>query len=86
MNDKIEYLHRSKVGKVSDKWSSYLTDYDALFQKFQYDPLLLLEIGVQNCGSLETWAKYFVNGQKFIGCDIVPNCGLHIYEDTKFHS
>jgi len=83
MSDNIEYLHRSKIGKVSDKWSSYLTYYDSLFSKYKSSPICLLEIGVQNGGSLETWAKYFHNAQALIGCDIDPNCGLLVYEDPR---
>lgn len=29
----------------------------------------MLEIGVQNGGSLELWSKYFKSGKKFVGCD-----------------
>lgn len=27
----IDTLHRSKTGKVSDKWASYLPHYDAIY-------------------------------------------------------
>lgn len=79
----IENLHRNKKGKVSDKWSSYLKYYDALLKPIQDDPVSLLEIGVQNGGSLETWAKFFSHGENFIGCDIDPNCGQLRYEDPR---
>ena len=83
MKNTIENLHRSKTGKVSDKWSSYLKYYDALLKPIQDEPVSMLEIGVQNGGSLETWAKFFVNGENFIGCDIDPNCGKLRYEDPR---
>src|SRR3990167_79541 len=41
----IEQLHRSKTGKVSDKWSSYLPYYDRLFSPLRFSPVRLLEIG-----------------------------------------
>ena len=59
----IESLHRNKVGKVSDKWESYLEYYDTLLAPRRNLPVSLLEIGVQNGGSLETWAAYFNNAR-----------------------
>ena len=79
----INDLHRSKTGKVSDKWESYLEYYDFLFGPQRNRPLTLLEIGVQNGGSLETWAEYFKAGRKFVGCDIDPKCGLLEYQDPR---
>jgi len=53
----IETLHRQKkTGKVSDKWDSYLPIYDRLFGPRKDDAIGLLEIGVQNGGSLEIWS------------------------------
>jgi hypothetical protein len=66
----IETLHRNKIGKVSDKWDSYLGYYDALLGPRRHLPVSILEIGVQNGGSLETWAEYFKSGERFVGCDI----------------
>jgi len=83
MTDTIEKLHRGKIGKVSDKWSSYLKYYDTLMNPLKEEPVSLLEIGVQNGGSLETWSRYFQNGENFIGCDIDPNCGKLQYDDPR---
>jgi hypothetical protein len=47
------------MGKVSDKWSSYLPFYDELFEKYRTQNLNLLEISVQNGGSLVTWKIFF---------------------------
>ena len=79
----INALHRNKTGKVSDKWASYLAYYDTLFGPLREQPLTMLEIGVQNGGSLETWSRYFKAGQRFIGCDIDPKCGTLQYEDQR---
>jgi hypothetical protein len=76
---RIETLHRGKTGKVSDKWASYLGYYDTLFASLRDSPVSMLEIGVQNGGSLETWSRYFEAGERFIGCDIDPHCGLLQY-------
>jgi Methyltransferase domain len=79
----IETLHRSKTGKVSDKWESYLGYYDALLRPRRHLPVSILEIGVQNGGSLETWAEYFKFGERFVGCDINPKCATLQYDDPR---
>ncbi len=79
----IEALHRNKTGKVSDKWESYLGYYDSIFRSKCDDEVCLLEIGVQNGGSLETWSKYFERGRMFIGCDIDPNCASLTFDDPR---
>lgn len=72
-------------GKVTDKWSSYLSTYDRIFHSFKEKPINLLEIGVQNGGSLEVWADYFPNSKNIIGCDINPNCKNLRYENNKIN-
>jgi len=79
----VESLHRTKTGKISDKWESYLPHYDQLFLPLRDSSLNLLEIGIQNGGSLETWASYFRNGKLFIGCDIDTKCEVLRYEDSR---
>lgn len=79
----VNALHREKKGKASDKWSIYLGVYDRIFLSFREIPLRLLEIGVQNGGSLEVWSQYFVNHKKIVGCDINPKCGELHYEDSR---
>ena len=72
-------------GKLSDKWSIYITEYDRLFSIYRDQPVRMLEIGIQNGGSLEIWSKYFHNGMKFIGADINPGCfSLHFDNDKIF--
>ena len=79
----IETLHRNKTGKISDKWASYLPYYDNLFSPLREQSITLLEIGVQNGGSLETWSHYFNNATLLIGCDIDPKCAELRYEDPR---
>lgn len=57
-------------GKILDKWSSYLEIYDEIFAPNRDEPVRLLEIGVQNGGSLDLWAGYFRNASEIIGCEI----------------
>lgn len=79
----IEKIHLSNTGKVSDKWSSYLKFYDRILAHLQNEGVSILEVGVQNGGSLETFAKFFENGVVFVGCDIDPRCALLKYEDPR---
>lgn len=76
-------LYGEHQGKVSDKWSIYLAEYDRLFSGFRAHPVRLLEIGIQNGGSLEIWSKYFPNAQVLVGCDINTDCANLVYNDPR---
>ena len=77
----LHQLYAEHTGNVSDKWSLYLTEYDRLFNDYRDKPIRLLEIGIQNGGSLEIWSKYFSNAVALIGCDINPDCARLSYDD-----
>lgn len=79
----LHQLYSEHTGKVSDKWYLYLTEYDRLFFNYRDKPIRLLEIGVQNGGSLEIWSKYFGNALALIGCDINPDCARLKYDDPR---
>src|SRR5579871_2047295 len=76
-------IHRSHTGKASDKWESYLGNYDRLFHDIRNNKVKIVEVGVQNGGSLEVLSKYFANAEKIIGCDINPLCANLKYESPK---
>ncbi|MHB8190849.1 MAG: glycosyltransferase family 2 protein [Ferrimicrobium sp.] len=76
-------LYRDHHGKLSDKWSLYLETYDKVLAPFQSKPIDLLEIGVQNGGSLEILAHFFTNATHLIGCDIDPLCEELTYDDPR---
>lgn len=63
-------------GRVSDKWEQYLSIYDREFAPFiaAGKPVRLLEIGVQNGGSLEIWNALLPAGSTIIGIDINNEC------------
>jgi SAM-dependent methyltransferase len=63
-------------GHVSDKWEQYLAIYEVELQRFiaRASPVRMLEIGVQNGGSLELWAKYLPAGSSIVGMDIDEKC------------
>ena len=68
--------------KSSDKWENYIDVYTQFFEVFlkQNSPISLLEIGVQNGGSLEIWKKYFPAGSTFVGLDVNPECAKLDFE------
>lgn len=82
MNLSFEEIHKAKTGKVSDKWESYLRHYDSLFAMYRDQNISLLEIGIQNGGSLDTYCEYFKNAKILIGCDINVNCSKLNYEEA----
>ncbi len=75
----LSKIFEDHVGKYSDKWSSYLDIYSDLFSPIFLDDSDILEIGIQNGGSLEIWAKAFPNAKQLIGLDVHPKC-----KDLKF--
>ncbi len=78
-------LYAEHNGKVSDKWSSYLTLYESELKHVRTTARSILEIGVQNGGSLEIWAKYFPAAQSIVGCDVNPKCANLVYADPRIH-
>ena len=68
------FAHR---GKLVDKWEQYLAIYEQELGSLAAasKPLRLLEIGVQNGGSLELWADFLPPGSTIVGLDIDPRIG-----------
>jgi len=83
MTEELQRMYTEHPGKVSDKWSVYLEKYDSAFNDYKDKAICLLEIGVQNGGSLEVWSRFFPNARKIIGCDINQQCALLEYEDPR---
>ncbi len=79
----LKRLYEDHTGKVSDKWSIYLPEYDRAFREYRDEPISLLEIGVQNGGSLEIWSTYFPNARALVGCDINPDCAKLAFDDPR---
>jgi glycosyltransferase involved in cell wall biosynthesis len=82
MADKtLKQICEEHEGKVSDKWSVYIDEYDRILSPYRKKHVRLLEIGIQNGGSLEIWSKYFPRAQNLVGCDINPDCSSLRYEN-----
>lgn len=79
----LKRLYTDHRGKVSDRWSLYLTEYDRLLAGFRDKPIALLEIGIQNGGSLEIWSAFFPVARQLVGCDINPDCGQLVFDDPR---
>jgi hypothetical protein len=76
-------LYAAHQGKVSHKWSLYIEEYDRLLAPCRDTPVQLLEIGVQNGGSLELWAQFLPSAEKLVGCDVNPRCAQLRYDDPR---
>lgn len=75
--EKIENLHRyflNNNGKIIHKWIHYFDIYERYFKKYTGRPVLMVEIGVDNGGSIEMWKKYLGPDSIIVGLDIRPGC------------
>ena len=81
--NRLRNLCEAHSGKVSDKWDSYIQIYDELFRDKSDSAKSILEIGIQNGGSLEIWSKYFPLAEKIYGVDINPMCKSLIFDDDR---
>jgi hypothetical protein len=83
MKDLLKQVFLNHTEKVSDKWTLYINEWDRIFSPYRDLPIDLFEIGIQNGGSLEIWAKYFTNAKKIIGCDIDEKCRELSFTDPR---
>ncbi len=61
-----------KSSASSHAWD-YLRHYEDYFKPFKSEPIDLIEIGVEDGSSIETWLKYF-DRARIIGIDVNPAC------------
>lgn len=66
----IEDIFFNKLDKKCDKWYPYFHAYEKHLKKFKGTEFKLLEIGVQNGGSIELWHHYFGDKCSIYGVDI----------------
>ncbi|MCL2283458.1 MAG: class I SAM-dependent methyltransferase [Fibromonadales bacterium] len=81
-------VYKEHNGFVSHKWIHYFFIYDRIFGRFleKGEPIKMLEIGVQNGGSLEIWKKYLPPNSDIHGVDINEKCLLLKFDDSiSFH-
>ena len=70
----LKDLYQNHSGKVSDKWTIYINEYEDKLKQYQKLPIKFFEIGILNGGSLEIFSKYFSSAELILGCDIDPKC------------
>ncbi|SDP63292.1 class I SAM-dependent methyltransferase [Phyllobacterium sp. OV277] len=70
-------------GFGSDKWLSYFEIYQKQFESLREKEINLLEIGIQNGGSLEIWAQFFPKAHRILGCDIDAACAKLQFADQR---
>jgi hypothetical protein len=84
MND-LEKYFKNNTGRLIHKWHHYFDVYEKHFSRFRNKPVVILEIGVYQGGSLQMWKNYFGEQAQIFGVDINPNCkeleekNVHIY-------
>lgn len=72
-------LNDLAIKHVTDKWDNdgyghaYCSIYESIFDRMQNDPIKLLEIGIEDGGSIRMWRDYFSYGRIY-GIDII-DCG-----------
>ena len=81
--NKFKNLHSNNTEKVSDKWESYLDYYNEIFMPLKNKDISLLEIGIQNGGSLQTYLNFFKNAEMIVGCDIDDKCHNLDYDNKR---
>lgn len=64
----------------SDKWQPYFEIYERHLTRFRNTPCTLVEIGVQNGGSLDMWCKFLGDQSRIIGIDVDPTCANLKYD------
>ncbi len=71
-------IHLNNSSLASDKWEACFNHYERHLASFRgrSEETTLLEIGVQNGGSLEVWKQYLGKQSRIIGTDINPATGL----------
>ncbi|MBR0679527.1 glycosyltransferase [Roseomonas eburnea] len=82
MRPTLTELFLAHEGRISNKWEQYLSIYDHELAGFREaeEPARLVEIGVQNGGSLELWAKFLPPGSTILGIDVDPECAKLTFE------
>lgn len=72
----------NSLEKKSHKWSRYMSVYAQYLERFKDTPITLVEVGVQNGGSLELWSKILHPKSLIIGIDIDPKCAKLQFKKT----
>jgi hypothetical protein len=83
MSQLREYFDNNTNGNCITKWHHYFEIYEFWFSKYRNNPVVILEIGVFQGGSLKMWNEYFGENCKIYGIDINPECKKFESENIK---
>jgi hypothetical protein len=72
-------------GPLIDKWIHYFDIYHRHFARFVAQSPTILQIGINQGGSLEMWKKYFGAGVRVIGIDRNPLCGMFMADEVQIY-
>jgi len=73
VND-LERYFNNNTGRPIQKWQHYFDIYDRHFSRFRGAEVHVVEIGVDQGGSLQMWKDYFGQNAKIYGVDINYTC------------
>lgn len=74
MSRSLYEIFNTNTGKVIHKWNFCFPIYERHFAPWKGRPVTLLEIGVQNGGSIDMWKEYLGKDSRIIGIDINQKC------------
>jgi hypothetical protein len=70
----LESYFRANDQRLIHKWMHYFEVYHRHFARFRGKPVVVVEFGVNQGGSLQMWQDYFGPDAKIYGVDIDPRC------------
>jgi len=85
LNYSFSEVFNNHKGNYADKWEGYLFIYDEIFLHWKSRAISLLEIGVDNGGSLELFQKFFTNIKIIVGIDINEKCRNIEFQDNRIN-
>lgn len=74
MSKSLYEIFENKTGRVIHKWVYAFDIYERYLSPWRGKKVTVLEIGVQNGGSLEMWREYLGADSTIIGIDINAKC------------
>ncbi|NER06915.1 MAG: class I SAM-dependent methyltransferase [Okeania sp. SIO3C4] len=72
-NDLLRYFENNP-GRLISKWTHYFEIYERHLSRFRNQEVHVVEIGVNQGGSLQMWKKYFGDNAYIYGVDINSRC------------
>ncbi len=79
----FQNFFEKNTGNAINKWVHYFDIYDFWFKKYKNKPIVILEIGVYQGGSLNMWRDYFGEEALIFAIDINSLCKQFETRNTK---